>query len=283
MTDHDDKLKRAYRGLGNEEPPAALDAAILARARERVVPRRRPSWMVPVSIAAVLVLGIGVSLRMKLEQPGIETSVPAPAAVPERPAPATPPAPATTAPAASEVARDSAAPVAAPELKRVPQKVDALRQKERFDEARPQSNVAPAQAPLEAAQSREEKPASADAISAPSSKAQTNTSVAVEPPPAAASPPAPAAGAPSLRLAPQSMQAPSRAKREAEPDAAPGARDLRKSLVTPEADPVRELERIAQLRAEGRHAEADRALEEFRRLRPDYRIPEAVWERVKPR
>jgi hypothetical protein len=53
--------------------------------------------------------------------------------------------------------------------------------------------------------------------------------------------------------------------------------------VTPEADPVRELERIAQLRAEGRHAEADRALEEFRRSRPDYRIPEAVWERVKPR
>src|SRR6185503_4277723 len=56
MTDHDDKLHRAYRALGNEEPPAALDAAILARARERVVPRRRPSWMVPVSIAAVLVL-----------------------------------------------------------------------------------------------------------------------------------------------------------------------------------------------------------------------------------
>jgi len=284
MTDHDDKLHRAYRALGNEEPPAALDAAILARARERVVPRRRPSWMVPVSIAAVLVLGIGVSLRMQLEQPGIETSVPAPAAVPDRPAPPAPAAPAPTAPASSEAARDSAASVTVPELKRVPQKkVDAFRQKERFDEARPQSNVAPAQAPLEAAQSREEKPASADAISAPSSKAQTNTSVAVEPPPAAASPPAPAAGAPSLRLAPQSMQAPSRAKREAEPDAAPGARDLRKSLVTPEADPVRELERIAQLRAEGRHAEADRALEEFRRLRPDYRIPEAVWERVKPR
>jgi len=288
MTDHDDKLHRAYRALGNEEPPAALDAAILARARERVVPRRRPSWMVPVSIAAVLVLGIGVSLRMQLEQPGIETSVPAPAAVPDRPAPPAPAAPAPTAPASSEAARDSAASVTVPELKRVPQKkVDAFRQKERFDEARPQSNVAPAQAPLEAARSREEKPASADAVSAPHPKAQTTISVAVEPPPAAASPPAPAAApaaaAPSLRLAPQTMQAPARAKREAEADAAPGARDLRKSLVTPEADPVRELERIAQLRAEGRHAEADRALEEFHRSRPDYRIPEAVWERVKPR
>ena len=76
--------------------------------------------------------------------------------------------------------------------------------------------------------------------------------------------------------------APLRAKREAESNAA-GARDLRKSVVTPEADPARELERVAQLRAEGKHAEADRALEEFRRLHPDYRIPEAVWERVKPR
>jgi hypothetical protein len=288
MTDHDDKLKRAYRGLGNEEPPAALDAAILARARERVVPRRRPSWMVPVSIAAVLVLGIGVSLRMQLEQPGIESSVPAPAAVPERPAPATPAAPATTVPAASELARDSAAPVAAPEAKRTPQKkVDAFKQKERLDEARPRSNVAPAQAPAGAAQSREEKPVSAGAISAPRPPAPATTSVAAEPPPFVASPPAPAAApaaaAPSLRLAPQTMQAPERAKREAESDAAPGTRDLRKSLVTPEADPVRELERIAQLRAEGRHAEADRALEEFRRSRPDYRIPEAVWERVKPR
>ena len=282
MTDHDDKLRRAYRGLGNEEPPASLDAAILARARERVVPRRKASWMVPVSIAAVLVLGIGVSLRMQLEEPGIETSVPAPAAEPERAAapavapPATPPAP-----VASEVARDSAATVAAPKPKAVPQKkVDAFMRKERRDEVLPQSNVAPSQRALEAAPAREEKPASAGPAA---NRGQTTTSVVVEPPPPA---PAPAAApaAPSLRLAPQTMQdaAPLRAKSEAESDSA-GARDLRKSLATPEADPARELERIAQLRAEGRHAEADRALEEFRRQRPDYRIPDAVWERVKPR
>jgi len=46
---------------------------------------------------------------------------------------------------------------------------------------------------------------------------------------------------------------------------------------------MRELERIAQLRSEGRDAEADKALDEFHRAHPDFRIPEAMWERVKPR
>jgi hypothetical protein len=54
-----------------------------------------------------------------------------------------------------------------------------------------------------------------------------------------------------------------------------------KALAVDEAQ--RELERIATLRAQGRHAEADKALEEFRRTHPDYRIPDAMWERVKPR
>lgn len=44
-----------------------------------------------------------------------------------------------------------------------------------------------------------------------------------------------------------------------------------------------ELERIARLRGEGRHEEADKALTEFRRINPDYRIPEPLWERVKAR
>jgi hypothetical protein len=46
---------------------------------------------------------------------------------------------------------------------------------------------------------------------------------------------------------------------------------------------VKELERIAQLRREGRHAEADQALEKFRRENPQYKIPDALWEQVKPR
>ena len=65
--------------------------------------------------------------------------------------------------------------------------------------------------------------------------------------------------------------------------AAPAARMKREAFAPTIDEPTRELEAIAKLRAEGRHEEADKALEEFRRKRPDYRIPEAMWERVKPR
>jgi hypothetical protein len=40
------------------------------------------------------------------------------------------------------------------------------------------------------------------------------------------------------------------------------------------------LERIAELRKQGKHEEADKALAEFRRAYPDYRISEAMLEKV---
>ena len=64
-----------------------------------------------------------------------------------------------------------------------------------------------------------------------------------------------------------------RAESAAAADAAAPAKDAREV----------ELERIARLRAEGHHADADKALEAFRRAHPDYRIAEAMWERVRPR
>lgn len=80
-------------------------------------------------------------------------------------------------------------------------------------------------------------------------------------------------GAQALRSEPP---AEARAKRAAEATPVqnlPALRDAREA----------ELERIAKLRTEGRHEEADKALAEFRKQHPDYRIPEAMWERVKPR
>jgi hypothetical protein len=47
--------------------------------------------------------------------------------------------------------------------------------------------------------------------------------------------------------------------------------------------PERELERIAELRIQGRHDEADKALAEFRKRYPDYKIPEAMRARVERR
>ena len=45
-------------------------------------------------------------------------------------------------------------------------------------------------------------------------------------------------------------------------------------------NPDRWLERIAELRSRGRHADADRELAAFRRAYPDYRLTEVMRERV---
>src|SRR5947209_5835224 len=85
MTDSNDKLARAYRDLAREEPSSAVDAAILAastRALRRPPASRR--WLVPVSIAATLVLAVGVTIEMQREQPGVETSTPQRGAIPPR-------------------------------------------------------------------------------------------------------------------------------------------------------------------------------------------------------
>ena len=72
-----------------------------------------------------------------------------------------------------------------------------------------------------------------------------------------------------------------RAKREGQGAASESM--LQKKADTAKDPRETELERIARLRAENRHEEADKALTEFRRANPDYRIPEAMWERVKAR
>ena len=47
-----------------------------------------------------------------------------------------------------------------------------------------------------------------------------------------------------------------------------------------EEAPERILERIAELRRQGKHDEADKALAEFRRRYPDYRIAEEMLKKV---
>ena len=91
----------------------------------------------------------------------------------------------------------------------------------------------------------------------------------------AASPPASAAmAAPRAKT----LASPSGAKAEM----ADAAQAPARTLAAP-SEPERELERIAKLRDEGRNAEADKALEEFKRKFPAFRISEAMWPRVKPR
>ena len=129
-TERDEKVSAGYRALGGEEPPRALDEAILAAARKR--PSR---WRVPLSIAAVLVLAVGVTLRMLPQRPDAESVALAPQVMetprPVASAPASAPAerrmraevaakPTTPAPALAQesaragVAADAARPAAAP-------------------------------------------------------------------------------------------------------------------------------------------------------------------------
>ena len=256
MAERDDALSRRYRALAREEPSAALDAAILAASRRAVGARpggaRR--WAGPVSIAAVLMLGIGVSLRMQQESPGIET------AAPTADSPVSPPVTATVKPAskpASKPAASAEAPAQAITTPAAPAKKPAS--------PPPTEALAKRSAPRADSESRN---AASMEGRAPMRDPAPEPSRREEPAEAAAAPPAPAAAAaPAMR---------------AKSERSFGMNESRALDAVSDPRTV-ELERIARLRAEARHGEADKALEEFQRINRDYRIPEAMWERVRPR
>lgn len=82
MSEHDPHISALYRKTGNIEPPATLDEAVLASAR-RAVRQRRNRWMLPLSTAAVLMLGLTVLLKLNSEwQPGPKLEDGAPASTP---------------------------------------------------------------------------------------------------------------------------------------------------------------------------------------------------------
>jgi hypothetical protein len=224
------RVSRRYRALGAEEPPRALDEAILAAARRevgarpgapgRAAPQR---WAGSLAAAAVLVLAVAVALHMQSEQPDVAQPVPA------AKLPAVPPA----APV-NEPVKQAAKPV-------IPKAAEFSRKSE-----------------------PEPFPAKEEHVTA---ERQI--------------PPAPqaSAAAPSAEMS-------SRADAARAPQAAP-ARALARSAGAQgkvQADtPERELERIAELRRQGRHDEADKALAEFRKRYPEFRIPDEMRARVERR
>jgi hypothetical protein len=72
-TERDEKVSAGYRALGGEEPPRALDEAILAASR-----RSPTRWRLPLSVAALLVLAVGVTLRLLPQRPDAESVALAP-------------------------------------------------------------------------------------------------------------------------------------------------------------------------------------------------------------
>jgi outer membrane biosynthesis protein TonB len=276
MTDHDDKVTRRYRELAREEPGAALDAAILAASHRAVARRSAASrWGPPLSIAAVLMLAVGITLNIQHEQPGVEYAEPSrPGAAPPAAKPVPEPAaPVPQAPASEPPPRSDAQPALRPK-RAAP---GAGRREEKFVQSPPPVEEKKDTALHDLAVARNES----RTFSAPQGESAA-------PPPAAASAPAapsrPATVAKTRDTAEMAQGAPAQAP--AEPARAKSEADsmgmTRLRAQSAIADPAQELERIARLRVEGRHAEADKALEEFRRRHPGFRIPEAMWERVKP-
>ena len=255
----DDEVTKRYREMAREEPGAAMDAAILAASRRALRPPLSRRWGAPVSIAAVLVLAFGLTLEMRHDEPGIESSAPA------LPAPA-------AEPHAAPAARDSNSVVPRPVAPSVELKKERTRQ-----DAKPAARARKVERPAEEfARDRLEAPAAFPAAT---------------PPPATPSAPAAMQAAPAAIAAPPPHRAPAQDMNVAPAPRAKAMSGAAALRVAPAAqadsassDPVAsELERIAELRASGQDAQADKALEDFRRDHPGYRIPEAMWERVKPR
>jgi hypothetical protein len=246
MTEHDDTVSRRYRELPAEEPPRALDEAILAASRRAalarpaplVAPAGRQRWYVPLAAAAVIVLAVGLTLRVQLEQPADDRMARMERAA--EPAPARAQAPAAVAEAKKEMG----------------QLEDRAREK------------------------AEEKPAAAPAPRQPAKQRRAEEAVPAPFPAQAGARVAPAAPAPQADARPAELAMAQRDRPERQVASAAGATAAAK--VTKEADetPAQALARIAELRKAGKHDEADKALAEFRKRFPDYRIPEATRERV---
>lgn len=258
----DSRLESAYRALGAEEPPRALDEAILAASRRAVeahpaplvAPTGRRAWFVPLAAAAVLVLAVSLTLHLQFEQAGEEkasapaeparetTSAPQQLAVPPKAVESPPPelAQARRSPRAEAPARSAAEPEAQKAVQRrepAPFAADSAAQVRERQAELERRAAAPAAVPIAA-------PAAA--------------------PPAAA----PVLGAPAVARSVQE-----RASAEAMAKRADAAAET----------PEKELERIARLRSEGRHEEADKALAEFRKRFPDYKLSEEMRTKVERR
>ena len=249
-TDRDDRVTQAYRALGGEEPPRALDATILAASRHR--PAR---WRVPLSIAAVLVLAVGVTLRMLPPKPDAESVALAPQVI-QTPRPAAPVA--EVARAKADKAPAAPAP-AQPAAARAPAALQSARRAETRAPAAPGSVQQTDTLAVEGA------PRSAPAVAAPAAADAALREAANRAAEQEAAQPEAVAGAaaePQVRDAAAASPAPS----------VLSAAKLPEPARTPEAW----LERIAELRKQGREREAQESLAEFKKRYPDYKIPEAL-------
>jgi hypothetical protein len=243
---HDPDISRKYRELGAEQPPRALDEAILAASRRAVdsrpaplvVPTGRGRWYFPVAAAAVIMLAVAVTVQVEKQKPDDEIVVATapPEASKEEPAvPAERKRQAFKAPI--EQAKPAPKPFAAePPPAAAAPSADAMRDLAKSNEAATAAQGArPAEVPAQA-RSRSD--------AAETRRMEGELQVKPAAPPASAPQAKPAPAAEMTGVASAMLQ------------------------VSPELW----LEQIAELRKHGKHEAADKALAEFRKRYPDYRL-----------
>lgn len=268
----DPRLAALYREASDDQPPTHLEAAIRTAARRGVGARPRPvgptsmrAWRVPMALAAVLVLSVSVVPLMREEDPGrfaeLLRGAPPPAARPpatasQKEAPSEPAASAQPGTGAAQPESRAGAP--AGETGQQPA------QTLRSLPAPPDPRASTAQRPADAAAKRGRQ----------------------EPAPPAAMAPSPAdapaehesgrdsAAKPAAAMTEQASRAPMAAAPAPAARSTPGKSAL--ATVYENEPPQNWLEKIADLRREGRQAEADELLEVFRQRFPDHPVP-AGW------
>jgi hypothetical protein len=246
--ERDPKFSRHYRELEPLEPPPELDRKILDAARAPLVtPAWRHRWYYGLAAAAVLVFAVALTLHIERERPDQEGAI---ASAPLR---LDRELRGQIKAAPTEPKEEAKPPVAfAPDPQ--PTQSDAVAESSRDAAHAPeQARAAPA------------RPARGDALRLSRDRsAGERTAAASEAAQAEAMAAAARASAERGVASQRSAAAPMAA-------AAPAA--------VPEK-PEPWLERIAEMRSRGRHAEADRELAAFRNAYPNYQLSDLMRERV---
>ena len=281
-------LSRAYAATARDKPAAALDGAILAKARSAMLtethraqesrPGTRASsrhWSQLAALAATLVVTASLVVLMEVEQPQFAVLAPAAPDAALAPAAQTP----TEAVQAAEVAPAKAAqkeekPLARGKLDRPTRDLPSEpRSREREQPATPSPQLADAVKAAIPAPERQAFPA-----------ARMAAAEQARPPAAAPAPPSALARADSGAQQP-SVAAPATASNAsgaalAERRSLQAAETAVRNLVNPgtakkDESPEAWLARIAELRKLGRSKEAEESFAEFRKRYPDYPIAAA--------
>ncbi len=275
-----DALSRAYAELKSERPSPALDQAVLARARDALTATppsdsaRRRNWYTLTALAATVLLSFGLVMRLALEpdsrtqpatpsgqdstaQTSAESTAPAANAdqvLPEsdgRPTFAPPPRSPTSPLEESRAAIESEIRAATEQVPAVPEPVPpsvASGDRERAAVATP----------------AQEQPANAaaDAAAAPAEQSSMTQEGAYDR--------APERGVARAMKSESPPSAPMAAERDVAASSGMQAEESfpeeKKDVKSPEVW----LAEIAQLRAAGEHQAAERELERFRKVYPDY-------------